>query len=290
MGNTTIHALRHAAPYLRLYRGKLFVIKAGGEAFSKPGGAEALLEQIGVLHSLGIQCVLVHGGGAQSDELAEKLGVTFEKVDGRRVTSPEMTNVMVHSLNGGAQGELLSAARRLGLDAVGLNGMDAGLVLAERRPPTVSLSGQTVDYGQVGEIKEVRTDCVTACLERGFVPMISPLSGDAGGQWLNINADTVAAELAIALGAEKVVFMTGAPGVLRDVNDPNSLLSELSLAELRQMEESGELQGGMLPKAAAIARCLEGGVERVHVVSFAMPDALLVEVFTNEGSGTLLRL
>lgn len=280
MGNATISGLRHAVPYLRLFRGKLFVIKVGGEAFVRPGGAEALLEQVGVLQSLGIHVVLVHGGGSQADALASSLGIPFEKVDGRRRTSEPMVGTMIQALNGEVQGVLLGAARRLGLAAVGLNGMDAGLVLATRRSKG--------NLGEVGDVVSVDPRVLRLALSDGLVPFVSPLSGDQDGKWLNINADTVAAELAVVLGAEKVVFLTGAPGILRDIQDPNSMVSELSLKELIAMEKSGELAGGMLPKAEAIRRCLVGGVPRVHVVSFAIPDALLIEVFTNEGAGTLI--
>lgn len=276
----SLTALRQAVPYLQLYRAKTFVVKVGGEAFLRHRGAEVLLEQIGVLLALGIRIVLVHGGGAQADALAEQLGVRFEKVDGRRKTSPEMVAVMQKSLHGEVQGDLLSAARKLGLTAVALSGMDAGLVDAEPRPGTA--------LGEVGDVRGVNAEFLLGLLEDGVLPMVSPLSGDTEGRWLNINADTVAAEIAVAIQAEKVIFMTGTPGVLDDVNDPNSLISALTLDELKGLAQSGVMAGGMLPKAAAIERCLTGGVPRVHVVSFALPDALLTEVFTNEGSGTLI--
>lgn len=289
MGNSTIAALRHAVPYLHLFRHAVFVIKIGGEAFVHPTGAHAFLEQVAVLHSLGIRVVVVHGGGAQADQLAQKLGISFEKIGGRRVTSPEMLRTMQQTLNGEVQAELLSAARKLGVRAVGLSGMDAGLIYAERRSPVPQSDGSTLDLGQVGDIVEVRAEILESLLQEDILPIVSPLCGDEQGQWLNVNADTVAAELAVALGADKAVFMTGPAGVLRDVEDPNSLLSEISLDELQAMETSGALQGGMLPKAAAIARCIRGGVPRVHVVSFKIADALLTEIFTNEGSGTLIQ-
>lgn len=274
-----IAVLRHAVPYLQMYRDKVFVVKVGGEAFASPKGADQLLEQVAVLHSLGIKTVVVHGGGVQADELAGRLDVAFEKIGGRRVTSEAMVAVMRLALHGDVQGSLLGAARRLKVDAVGLSGMDAGMVMAKRRDSQL---------GEVGDIEAVRTDVLLGLLENRILPLVSPLSGDSEGNWLNINADTVTAEIAVALGAEKVIFMTGAPGILHDVNDPNSLISAITLNELSELEASGALGGGMLPKAAAIGRCLTGGVPRAHVVSFANPDSLLIEVFTNEGSGTLI--
>lgn len=290
MGHSAIAALRHAVPYLRLFRDSTFVVKVGGEALVRPGGADALLEQIGVLHSLGVRIVLVHGGGVQADALAEKLGVEFEKVEGRRKTSPEMVDAMILALNGEARAALLSAARKLGIPAVGVSGMDAGFVDAKRRGPTKLSSGAQVDLGEVGDIERVDSGLLYDLLEWGYLPIVSPLAGDDQGRWLNTNADTVAAEIAVSLGAAKAIFMTGAPGVLADVDDPHSLISELTLEDLDAMIADGSIQGGMLPKASAIARCLQGGVDRVHVVSHSTPDALLTEVFTNEGSGTLIRL
>ncbi|MCC7435517.1 MAG: acetylglutamate kinase [Methanoregulaceae archaeon] len=290
MGHAAISALRHAVPYLRLFRDSTFVVKVGGEALVRPGGADALLEQIGVLHSLGVRIVLVHGGGVQADVLAEKLGVEFEKIEGRRRTSPEMVDAMVLALNGEARAALLSAARKLGIPAVGISGMDAGFIDAHRRGPTPLASGGSVDLGEVGDIDDVDPALLGDLLDWGYLPIVSPLAGDAEGKWLNTNADTVAAEIAVSLGAAKAIFMTGAPGVLADVEDHHSLISELTLDEMDAMITDGAIQGGMLPKASAIARCLRGGVSRVHVVSHSLPDALLTEVFTNEGSGTLIKL
>lgn len=290
MGHAAIAALRHAVPYLRLFRDATFVVKVGGEALARPGGADALLEQIGVLHSLGVRIVLVHGGGVQADALAEKLGVEFEKIEGRRRTSPEMVDAMILALNGEARAALLSAARKVGIPAIGISGMDAGFIGAQRRGPTPLSSGGSVDLGEVGDIESVDPSLLGDLLDWGYLPIVSPLAGDDQGRWLNTNADIVAAEIAVSLGAAKTIFMTGAPGVLADVNDPHSLISELTLDEMDEMISDGSIQGGMLPKASAIARCLRGGVDRVHVVSHTLPDALLTEVFTNEGSGTLIKL
>jgi acetylglutamate kinase len=290
MGHGSIAALRHAVPYLRLFRDATFVVKVGGEALVRPGGADALMEQIGVLHSLGVRIVLVHGGGVQADALAERLGVEFEKIEGRRRTSPEMIEAMILALNGEARAALLSAARKLSIPAVGVSGMDAGFIDVRRRGPTPLASGGSVDLGEVGDIENVDVGLVFDLLEWGYLPIVSPLAGDDQGRWLNTNADTVAAEIAVALGAAKAIFMTGAPGVLADVDDPHSLISELTLDDMDAMIADGSIQGGMLPKASAIARCLREGVARVHVVSHTLPDALLTEVFTNEGSGTLIRL
>lgn len=289
MEHASVAALRHAVPYLRLYRDATFVVKVGGEALVRNGGAESLMEQIGILHSLGVRIVLVHGGGPQADALADRLGIEFEKVEGRRRTSPEMLEAMILALNGETRASLLSAARKLSVPAVGVSGMDAGFIDVERRGPTQLASGNSIDLGEVGDVKLVEIGLIADLLEWGYLPIVSPLSGDSQGLWLNTNADTIAAEIAVALGAAKAVFMTGAHGILSDASDPHSLISELTQSELDALVKDGTIQTGMIPKASAISRCLQGGVPKVHVVSHTMPDALLTEIFTNEGSGTLIQ-
>lgn len=282
MNAHAIEGLRKAVPYLRLFQGQTFVIKLGGEALLNREDATRILEQVGVLHQLGIRSVLVHGGGPQATSLAERLGVESEFVGGRRVTNPEMLEAMVLALNGQAQATMLAACRELGFDAVGLSGIDAGLVVAERR------KAGDVNFGEVGDITSVNPEVLEHLLDGGYLPIVSPLSADAGGNILNINADTVAASLAASLEAAKLILVTGAPGVLRDKDDPLSVISHLDIQALQKLEKSGAIAGGMLPKAASIASALEGGVGRVHVISYQTPDSLLMEVFTNEGCGTLI--
>lgn len=285
-----VTALRHAVPYLRMFKNKVFVLKAGGEAFVSDEATLALVEQIGILHQVGIRVVLVHGGGPQSTELADKLGFATEFVDGRRVTDANALHVAALVLNGAINTRILAACRKIKVPAVGISGIDAGLIRARKRPPVARAgkAGETVDYGFVGDIDGVDTDVILKQLDNGLVPVVSPLSADDDGTLLNINADTVAAEIAHALGAEKLILATGAPGILEHVEDPRSLISYIDRAGLAKLREENRLNAGMLPKVAAIEKALAGGVPRVHVVSFALPDSLLLEVFTNEGTGTLV--
>jgi acetylglutamate kinase len=171
---------------------------------------------------------------------------------------------------------------------VGISGVDGGLVKAHRRPPVTLASGEVVDYGMVGDIDGIEASVVTRLLDAGFLPVVSPLSADASGQLLNINADTVAAAIGGALVAEKLILCTGAPGILERLGDPRSLISYTDVAGLRRLREEGALSEGMLPKSSAIESAIRGGVRRVHVISYAAPDALLAEIFTNEGTGTLV--
>jgi len=285
-----VAALKHAAPYIRMFKHKTFVLKAGGEIFVSAESTRELIEQIAILHQVGIRIVLVHGGGPQSTELANTLGMTTQFIEGRRVTDERSLEVAAMVLNGQINTRILAACRDLDLPAVGISGVDAGLIKAHKRPP-VTIDGHDtgpVDYGFVGDIDSVEADVLRTQLDNDLVPVVSPLSADESGTLLNINADTVAAALAAALGAEKLVLMTGAAGILTDRNDPDSLISYIDLPGLRKLRDGGSLADGMLPKATAIEAAINGGVDRVHVISHKLPDSLLLEVFTNEGNGTLV--
>jgi acetylglutamate kinase len=285
-----VSALKDAVPYIRMFKHKVFVIKCGGAVFADDSRARHLIEQVGLLHEVGIRVVLVHGGGPQSTELATALGVPARFVAGRRVTDAGALEVSTMVLNGLVNTRILAACRDLGLPAVGMSGVDAGLIEARRRPPveTPETGEQKVDYGFVGDVISVRSEALERQLEAGFLPVISPLSADSSGVLLNINADTVAAALAAALRAEKLILATGAPGILDDPDDPGSLISYVDLAALAELRRAGKLAAGMAPKADAIEAAIRGGVRRVHVISHDLPDSLLLEVFTNEGTGTLV--
>jgi len=277
-----VTALKRAAPYIRLYKGKTFVLKAGGAIFASEEKTRSLLEQVALLHQLGIRVVFVHGGGPQATELQKTLGIETRMVEGRRVTCEKTLYVATMVLNGLINTRILALCRELKLPAVGLSGIDAGLIKARKRPT------QPVDFGYVGDIVEVDADVLEKQLQLGYVPVVSPLSADNSGTILNINADTVASALAVAMKAEKLILATGAPGILENPKDPQSLVSYTDLAGLERLKRAGGLEEGMMPKASSIESALNGGVPRVHVISFQEPEALLLEVFTNEGTGTLV--
>jgi acetylglutamate kinase len=267
----------------------VFVLKAGGDAFVSPETTRALMEQIGILHQCGIRVVLVHGGGPQSTQLAKRLGLATQMVDGRRVTDAQTLEVSTMVLNGEINTRIVAMCRALDIPAIGISGVDGGLIKASRRAPVQrSDSQETVDYGYVGDIYGIDASIIVKLLDNDLVPIVSPLSADDQGTLLNINADTVAAALACELHAEKFMLATGAPGILESLDDPRSLISYIDRAGLRRLREEGRISGGMLPKVAAIERALSGGVPRVHVISYTQADSLLLEVFTNEGTGTLV--
>ena len=283
-----IHALRSAAPYIRMYKGKTFVVKVGGGVFAEPRATRVLVEQIAILHHFGVRVVLVHGGGPQLTELAEALGVPTRMVDGRRVTDQHAIDVTAMVLNGLINTRVLGMCRDLNIEAVGISGVDAGLVRAHKRPPVLSADGELVDFGFVGDIDAVDITVLRKLLDNGLMPVVSPLSADESGTLLNINADTVAAAIGAALQAEKLILCPGAPGILGSVDDPRSLISYTDLPGLKRLRDAGHLAAGMLPKAKAIEDAIRGGVRRVHVVSYQSPEGILGEVFTNEGTGTLI--
>jgi acetylglutamate kinase len=285
-----IRALRSAAPYIRMYKGKTFVVKAGGGVFADADSTRLLIEQLAILHYFGVRVVMVHGGGPQLTQLSESLGLPTQIVHGRRVTDEKSIEVTAMVLNGLINTRILAICRDLNIDAVGISGVDAGLVRAHRRAPVKLDDGseRTIDYGFVGDVDGVNTAVLQKLLDNGLMPVVSPLSADENGVLLNINADTVAAAIGAALQAEKLILCTGAPGILENAADPGSLISYTDLAGLQQLREAGALLDGMLPKAQAIEDAIRGGVRRVHVVSYRSGEGILGEVFTNEGTGTLV--
>jgi acetylglutamate kinase len=285
--SVAIRALRGAAPYIRMYKGKVFVIKASGGVFGDVASTRGLIEQVAILHQVGIRVVLVHGGGPQLTQVQESLGLTARMVAGRRVTDAKSMEVTSMVLNGLVNTQILGICRELDISAVGVSGVDAGLVRAHKRPP-VSVDGQMVDYGFVGDIDMIDVKVLQQLLDDGLMPVVSPVSADDNGTLLNINADTVAAGIGAGLKAEKLMLCTGAPGILESVDDPRSIVSYTDLAGLARLKAQGSLKDGMLPKAKAIEDAIRGGVRRVHVTSYKSPDSLLAEVFTNEGTGTLI--
>ena len=292
--SVAVRALKSAAPYIRMYKNKVFVIKAGGAVFSDEMSTRALIEQVAILHQVGIKTVLVHGGGPQLDSLQATLGLETRMVNGRRVTDQKSIDVTAMVLNGLINTRILAICRELDIEAIGLSGVDAGLIRAHKRPPVRTAQGdgegssETVDYGFVGNIDSVNTGVIEKLLENGLMPVVSPLSADSHGTLLNINADTVAAAIGGALSAEKLVLCTGAQGILERVEDSSSVVSYTDIKGLKRLRDQGSLKDGMLPKAAAIENAIRGGVRRVHVISYRSADSLLAEIFTNEGTGTLV--
>ena len=287
-----IAGLKGALRYVRAYRDHVFVVKLGGDVLSDAHILDQVAEQLALLSSLSIRLVVVHGGGPQASALSRRLGREPEMIAGRRVTDDDALDVAKMVYRGLLSTALVSALRKHGVQASGLSGVDADLLTAHRRLPirVVDDSGteRMVDYGHVGEIDKVDPRILRTMMDARFVPVVSSLAGDNDGGVYNVNADTVAESLAIALGAQKLIFLTGAPGVLRDRNDPSTLVTFADPDDLAELMASGALAGGMKPKVEACIRAATGGVERTHIIDGRVPDALLLEVFTGSGCGTMI--
>ncbi|HEX3927963.1 MAG TPA: acetylglutamate kinase [Gemmatimonadales bacterium] len=287
-----IAGLKGALRYVRAYRDHVFVVKLGGEVLSDRHTLDQVAAQIALLASLSIRLVVVHGGGPQATALSRRLGLEPEMVNGRRVTDDAALEVTIMVYRGLLNTELVSALHRNGVLATGVSGVDGDLLQAHRRPPVrlVDDAGRerVVDYGHVGDIDHVNPHVLKALMDARYVPVVSSLAGDADGNVYNVNADTIAESIAISLGAQKLIFLTGAPGVLRDRNDPATLVTFADPDDLAELMASGALAGGMRPKVEACIRAATGGVERTHIIDGRVPDALLLEVFTGAGCGTMI--
>jgi acetylglutamate kinase len=287
-----IAGLKGALRYVRAYRDHTFVIKLGGEVIADQEALDRVAAQIGLLTSLSIQVVVVHGGGPQATALSRRLGQEPTIVAGRRVTDDAALEVAKMVYSGVLNVDLLAALRANEVQGVGLSGVDADLITARRRPPVKVVDdagvSREVDFGHVGDIDRVDPRVLTTLLQSRFVPVISSLAGDADGAIYNVNADTVAESLAVALQAQKLIFLTGAPGVLRDRNDPSSLVTFADPDDLAALLSSGAVAGGMRPKVEACIRAATGGVERTHIIDGRLSDSILLEVFTGSGCGTMI--
>ena len=279
--------LKDAAKYVRVFRNKPFVVKIGGDILADGALRKSICGQLALLSSFGIPLVVVHGGGPAVDGMCQNLGMGTQKIAGRRITTPEVLEVAKMVLKGGVQMELIADLQLAGLLTVGLSGQDAGLLRAGRRPPVV-MDGQSVDFGCVGDIELTEPRVLQVLMDGGYVPVVAPFTADGTQQILNTNADSIAAAIAAALKVEKLFFVLKEPGLLSDPENPHSLLPFVDLAKIKELEASRAIQNGMRPKIAAAVSALGAGVTSVHFVSGILSDSILAEVFTNEGSGTML--
>lgn len=285
-----ITVLKQSLPYIQRFKGTIFVVKLGGDAMVDAETLERLIEDITLLQIVGIRVMIVHGGGKAVTDTAAALGIETQFVAGRRVTDKGSLDVLKMVLAGKISLDILSLLKKKGVRAIGLSGVAAGVIEAKRRPPVkVEAAGdKIVDYGEVGDIQRIDTNVLRLLIDQGYIPVLSPLGADAEGNILNINADTVAARVAAELNAEKLLMMTGAPGVMHDLSDPTSLISKLTASEAKDLIKSGVISGGMIPKIEAAITALSRGCAQVHVLSAVEPHQVLLEVFTKAGSGTMI--
>ncbi len=275
--------LHEALPYIRRFRGKIFVIKYGGAAMADEALREGFARDVVLMKYVGIHPVVVHGGGPQIDEHLARLGIESQRVDGLRITDDRTMEVVEMVLAGKINKEIVSLIGRHGGRAVGLSGVDDGLLLAQRLAPVPTRAGGSVDTGRVGAITRVRPEVLQSLVAAGFVPVIAPIAADVSGQSLNINADTAAGAVAAALGAEKLVLMTDTPGVC---DAQGRLIQSLTEEESKQLRRDGVITGGMIPKVECALDALAGGVQKSHILDGREQHAILLEIFTDRGIGT----
>lgn len=289
-GMDKARVLIEALPYIQKFAGKTVVIKYGGHAMLEQELKEDVMLDVLLLHSVGIRPVVVHGGGPEINAMLKKVGKESQFIRGLRVTDAETMEIAAMVLVGKLNTEIVSSLNRFGGKAVGLTGKDAQLLQAVKKPMQVQNPQgvlEEVDLGFVGEIDQVNPGIVRTLLEQGYIPVISPVAGGEDGETYNVNADTAAGEVAKALKADKFLLLTDVPGVLKDVHDPDSLISVIKQEEIAELTESGVISGGMIPKVECAQEALQGGVGSVHILDGRIPHAILLELFTDGGIGTM---
>jgi acetylglutamate kinase len=276
--------LVHALPYIQRFRGKTIVVKYGGNAMINEDLKAAVIHDVILMACVGIRAVLVHGGGPEIEAMLKKTGKESRFVNGLRYTDEETMEIVQMVLCGKVNKEITGLIQQAGGRAIGLCGIDGAMLRARR------LRGSG-DLGLVGEIEEVDVSILNTALDSGIIPVVSSVAYGTGadeGRSLNINADTAAAKVAAALKAEKLMLMTDVRGILRDVGNPDSLIKSASRPELEELKKTGVLSKGMIPKADCCALALDGGVKKAHIIDGRLPHALLIELFTDEGIGTMV--
>ena len=273
--------LAEALPYLQQFYGSSVVIKYGGSAMLEASLKESVLQDVVLLRLVGMSPVVVHGGGPEISGMMKRLGLEPTFVDGLRVTDGPTMEVVEMVLVGRTNGEIVGALNRLGAAAVGLSGKDANLLVARKLQ-------SAVDLGQVGEVERVNPQIVQSLINQGYVPVVAPVAAGEDGTSYNINADTAAGKLAAALGARKLILLSDVRGVMTDKDDPASLVSTLDAAQARRMIEAGQVESGMIPKVEACIQAVQEGVEKCHIIDGRLPHALLMEILTAVGIGTMI--
>ena len=276
--------LVQALPYFRHWVGKVVVVKYGGNAMLNEDLKRNVMEDIVLLNTVGIHVVLVHGGGPEINTMLTKIGKESKFINGLRYTDGETMEVVEMVLAGKLNKEIVGILLKQGGKAVGLSGVDAGLLRAKK------ISSGDADYGYVGEVTSVDPSILKSLLAQNFIPVVSTVAlgeGDDGSRY-NINADTAAAKIAVALGAEKFVQLTNVPGVLRDVNDPSSLIQRIRAGDVEALKNEGIIAGGMIPKIECCMLARNGGVPRTHIIDGRVPHSLLIEMFSDRGIGTMI--
>ncbi|MBQ1170417.1 MAG: acetylglutamate kinase [Oscillospiraceae bacterium] len=271
--------LTQALPYIKKYSGKIVVIKYGGNAMINEDLKQQVMEDIALLWLIGVKVVLIHGGGPEISDTMKKFGKKSEFVNGLRVTDKETVDIVQMVLAGKVNKTLVNLLQMKGGHAVGLSGIDGGILEAAMKDEAL---------GYVGEITKIRTRPITDLLEKNYIPVISTIASDRQGNTFNINGDTAAASIAGALGAERLIMMTDIAGILRDKDDPSTLIPAITVSDAKQLFEEGVISGGMIPKVDCCIEAIEKGVKHVVIMDGRVPHSILMELLTDEGAGTMV--
>jgi acetylglutamate kinase len=285
--------LREALPYIQRFQGQTFVVKLSGKVTEDHENLSSLAEELALLHQVGIRICVVHGGGKQLSELATRMGIEQTIIEGRRVTDDATLEMAKMIFAGKINTDILSALRNRGIEAVGLSGVDGNIVHAQRRPIKEIVNRETgersqIDFGHVGDVVKINARLLTVLLDQGYLPVISSLGADAEGTVFNINADTIAAEIAAQLKAEKLILLSDVDGIYLRAGEPDTKLSRLTVDEAEAMINDGTATGGMIPKLQSISALIRRGVHSTHILSGTTRNALLTEIFTDSGTGTMI--
>src|ERR1043165_6294586 len=285
--------LREALPYIQRFQGQTFVVKLSGKVTENPNNLASLAEELALLLQVGIRICVVHGGGKQLSELAKQMGGEQTIIEGRRVTDDATLDMAKMIFAGKINTDILAALRHRGVEAVGLSGVDGNIVHAERRPPKDIVNQETgeserVDFGHVGDVLEIDDRLLRVLLDHDYLPVVSSLGADDEGRVFNINADTIAAEIAVRLEAEKLVMLSDVDGIYLRPGEQATKISRLTAAEVEALIRDGVATGGMIPKLQNITELLRRGVRSAHIIKGSLRNALLSEVFTDEGTGTMI--
>lgn len=273
--------LVQALPYIQRYRGRMIVVKYGGNAMVDDDLKQSVVRDVVLMHYVGMKPILVHGGGPEISAVMKKVGKEPTFVDGLRVTDAETMEIVEMVLAGKTNKGIVSIVNSMGARGVGLSGKDANLIVAER-------AEGDVDLGFVGKVVQINTGILTDLLEHGYIPVVSSVAIGSGGESLNVNADHIAGDIAAGVRAAKLMMMTDVPGIYEDFSDKSTFISELTVATARQMILDRKIDRGMVPKVEACIAALAGGVERAHIIDGTMPHSLLMETFTDTGIGTMI--
>ena len=276
--------LVEAMPYFKKWVGKTVVVKYGGNAMLNEDLKIAVMKDIVLLSTIGIRVVLVHGGGPEINKMLDRVGKESRFINGLRYTDEETMEIVEMVLSGKLNKDIVKIILQEGGRAVGLSGVDSGLLCAKK------IEKDGVDFGYVGEVTQVHPEIITSLLQENFIPVVSTIaSGEIGDpHFYNINADTAAAKIAVALKAEKFVQLTNVPGILKDVNDPASLIPRIPMPNIDGLMKEGIIEGGMIPKVECCMIALKGGVPRTHIIDGRVPHSLLIEMFSERGIGTMI--